>query len=158
MRSVLIVSVAVIVLVFLICKFLGGTSGNDQILKTQSCKRTRESKIYAESVIQRLHNDLVKIHPEIKTVLKFAPLECCDLEDSVTEDKKRVYICVKGKGGKYYNYNKLMQVAIHELAHVLSKTVDPEHKSDEFISNYKHLMDRAEHFGLIDSKRLDQRY
>ena len=53
--------------------------------------------------------------------LSFHPLECCTLEDSATEDKKKVFICVKGKNGKYYNYNKLLQVALHELAHAQSE-------------------------------------
>lgn len=130
-----------------------------KLSKNVACRRDKVSKEYAEKIVTNLHRDLEKIYPDINTILKltFGPLECCELEDSVTEDKKRVHICVKNKNGKYYNYNKLMQVAIHELAHVLSKTVDPEHKSPEFINNYGALMNKAQELGLIDVSKLDQR-
>ena len=149
----------IIILVICLVKKKGIIMDKGLKLKTRSCSRTHESKQYADSVIQQLHRDLEEIYPDISTILKlkFAPLECCDLEDSVTEDKKRVYICVKNKQGRYYNYNKLVQVAVHELAHVLSKTIDPEHKSPEFNNNYTMLMKRAKELGLIDVDRLDER-
>lgn len=97
-----------------------------------------------------------KILPIIEK-LKFFPLECCDLEDSLTEDKKKVFICVKNKKGKFYNYNKLMQVALHELAHAMSAKIDPKHTSKEFIGNYNFLLNRASGMGLIDVSRLSER-
>ena len=75
------------------------------------CERTPYSKQYAEKILKSLTDDINKVHPIGEYHLSFHPLECCTLEDSATEDKKKVYICVKDKNGKYYSYNKLLQVA-----------------------------------------------
>jgi predicted SprT family Zn-dependent metalloprotease len=79
--------------------------------------------------------------------------------ESFTEDKKMVYLCIKDKQGKYYDYNMLMYVALHELAHAFSESVDMEHKGDEFKNNFKQLLDKAERMGYFDStKPLDYNY
>ena len=47
----------------------------------------------------------------------------------------------------FYPYSKLLKIGIHELAHVMSKGYDPEHKTPEFISNYSYLMNKAHELG-----------
>ena len=121
------------------------------------CIRTPYSKEYAEKILNSLKNDINKVHPIAEYHLSFHPLECCTLEDSATEDKKKVFICVKDKHGRYYNYNKLLQVILHELAHAQSKSVDPNHTSAEFLSNYNHLMNKASAMGIIDLSKLKER-
>ena len=59
-----------------------------------------------------------------------------------------MYLCLKDEKGNYYDYNMLMYVAIHELAHVISKQVDPDHKTDEFRNNFDFLKKRAAAKGL----------
>ena len=120
----------------------------------EKCVRTPYSKEYAEKILRSLTSDINKVHPIGEYHLSFHPLECCTLEDSATEDKKKVFICVKDKKGRYYSYNKLLQVALHELSHAISKTVDPGHKSVEFLTNYNHLMNKASEMGIIDLTKL----
>src|SRR5271169_2515709 len=66
------------------------------------CIKTPYSKEYAQKILNSLKNDINKVHPMDEYQLSFHPLECCTLEDSATFDKKKVFICVKGKNGKYY--------------------------------------------------------
>lgn len=119
------------------------------------CIKTPYSKEYAKKILESLETDINKVHPIDEYHLSFHPLECCTLEDSATEDKKKVFICVKDKNGNYYNYNKLLQVALHELAHAQSKAVDPNHTSKEFLTNYNNLMSKASKMGIIDLSKLN---
>lgn len=120
-----------------------------------TCISDKISREFSSEIVESLKNDVNRIYPFYKLDLSFKPLECCVLEDSATEDKKRVSICVKNKQGKYYNYNKLMQVIIHEMAHVLSKNIDTSHSSREFRENYSNLMNKAIDLGIIDPSRLN---
>ncbi len=129
----------------------------------ESCKRTPRSKEISDIILNKLTSDLMFLYGNIEKIrsivenLKFYPLECCNLEDSMTEDKKKVFVCVKGKDGRFYNYNKLLQVAIHELAHAISKLNDPDHKTPEFNQNYKFLIQKAVNLNFIDLSKLDMR-
>ena len=120
----------------------------------EKCVRSPYSKEYAEKILNSLKNDVNKVVPIGEYHLSFHPLECCTLEDSSTEDKKRVSICVKNKNGKYFSYNKLLQVLLHEIAHVQSKQIDPNHKTTEFLTNYNNLMNKASKMGIIDLTKL----
>ena len=67
---------------------------------------------------------------------------------SYTENKTVVYICLKDpKTGKYYDMNTLMYVALHELAHVLSKNYGHD---EEFKENFENLLTLAEKKGLYN--------
>jgi hypothetical protein len=108
---------------------------------------------YDDPFISKLREDLINIDPRSKELVFNASNE------SFTEDKKMVYLCIKDKDGKYYDYNMLMYVALHELAHAFSESVDMEHKGDEFKTNFKQLLDKAERMGYFDSKKpLDYNY
>ncbi len=47
----------------------------------------------------------------------------------------------------------LIYVALHECAHAISKAVDEDHNntSQEFMDNFKMLLDKAEAQGIYDS-------
>lgn len=120
----------------------------------EKCVRSPYTREYAEKILNSLKEDVNKVVPIADYHLSFHPLECCTLEDSATEDKKRVSICVKDKNGKYFSYNKLLQVCLHELAHVQSKQIDVNHKTTEFLTNYNNLMNKASKMGIIDLTKL----
>ena len=42
---------------------------------------------------------------------------------SYTINKENIYICLKNEKGEYYNYNMLVYVLAHEIAHVLCKEI-----------------------------------
>lgn len=148
-----IIPILLIIIVYIVYR----KKNKEGFKDSETCKQNYDTKEFAKHIIESLKNDLQRIHPTIgEYTLKFYPLECCKLEDSETEDKKKVYICVKNKNGEYYNYNKLLQVAIHELAHAMSKSKDPDHTGGEFNSNYSNLMNKAQSLKLIDVSRLNK--
>jgi hypothetical protein len=72
---------------------------------------------------------------------------------SFTEDKKDMYLCLKDEQGKYYPDNMLNYVAIHELAHAKSKSIDTSHTGSEFKENFDNYLKRAEQFGIFDPRK-----
>jgi hypothetical protein len=96
----------------------------------------------SKAVFERLKKDLSQLYPDLSK-LNLQALVSCVPEDSFTEDKKHISICVRNKSGTLYPYPKLLKIGIHELAHAMSKQMDPEHKTPEFINNYSYLMNKA---------------
>ena len=80
--------------------------------------------------------------------------------ESLTEDKRDIYLCLHDPDtGKYYDYNMLVYVSLHELAHALSPTVDENHTSLEFNNQFNQLQNRARELGIFDpSKPLIMNY
>jgi hypothetical protein len=102
---------------------------------------------YHDPMIDRIREDLLKVDPRVINLSFHAANE------SFTEDKKYVYLCLKDKDGKYYDYNMLMYVALHELAHAFSESVDTSHSGDEFRTNFSGLLGKAQSLGLYDPKK-----
>jgi hypothetical protein len=99
---------------------------------------------FDDPLIDRIKNDLLLVDPRVSELTFRASNE------SFTEDKKYVFLCLKDKNGNYYDYNMLMYVSLHELAHAFSHSVDEEHTSDEFKNNFKILLDKAHKLYLYD--------
>ena len=104
--------------------------------------------------LDRIRSNLSCIHPLIKS-LYFEPIYHCRLEDSYTQNKKRIHVCVCDQEGEYYSENKIKSVILHEIAHAESPEFDPDHTSLEYLQNYTSLMKKASTLGIIDMKSLD---
>jgi len=100
--------------------------------------------LYDDPLINRLKNDLILVDPRVKNITFYAS------DASFTEDKKRIYICLKDKNGDYYPYNMLIYVCLHELAHAFSSTIDMSHTSVEFITNFQNLVQKASDIKIYD--------
>jgi len=127
--------VILIVFLFLLIAFKCFRKENYQIAKDPA----------STDMFERLKEDLSRLYPVESLDLK--GLVSCVPEDSYTENKRHVSICLRNKEGNFYPYAKLLKIGIHELAHVMSKGYDPEHKTPEFISNYSFLMNKAHEMG-----------
>ena len=115
--------------------------------------KQQERYHYEEPIIAKLKFDCSKLDDRIKNV-DFYPAD-----ESYTEDKKRIYLCLRDENDKYYDYNMLMYVAIHECAHALTDVIDPEHKTNEFKTTFQNLLQIAEQLGLYDpSKEIIENY
>jgi hypothetical protein len=101
----------------------------------------------SNALFERLKKDLSSLYPDLSK-LNLRALVSCIPEDSYTEDKKHISICVRAKSGKFYPYSKLLKIGIHELAHAMSKQMDPDHVTPEFHNNYNHLMSKARNLGF----------
>jgi len=97
-----------------------------------------------DPVLEKLKKDAVKIDPRAER-LQFFPAD-----ESYTEDKQKVFICLKDENGQYFPYNELVQVVAHELAHALSPVIDKEHKTPEFNNLHNQLRERAIVLGLFN--------
>lgn len=89
--------------------------------------------------LNEIKNKLITLHPKASSMTF-----CIDDQESYTEDKFKTYMCLKDKQGNYYPDNMLIYVAIHELAHAISKQVDPKHETQEFHQNFNYLLKKAE--------------
>jgi len=118
-------------------------------------KRSNTSEYYdiardavSKEMFEKLHKDLQQIYPHDISKLDMKGLVSCVPEDSYTENKKNVCICLRNKKGEFYPYSKLLKIGIHELAHVMSKQHDPEHKTEEFHTNHNFLIKKARELKL----------
>ncbi len=115
--------------------------------------RSREHLKYSDPMIESIRNDLIKVHPKARELRYFAS------DKSFTEDKKDMFLCLKDENNQYYSRNFLMYVALHELAHAISKSYDDNHNGREFNENFDMLLDKASRMSLYDpSQPLLQNY
>jgi hypothetical protein len=104
---------------------------------------------YADPKILEIRNNLMKIDPSVTSKLNIQASN-----QSFTEDKRDMYLCLKDKKtGQYYPDNMLNYVAIHELAHAKSKAVDTAHSGTEFRENFENYLQIAQKLGIFDPKK-----
>ena len=103
-------------------------------------------KIYQDPLIRKIKYDVSKLDPRIANIDFFSS------DESYTEDKQKIFLCLKDENGNYYNYNMLMYVAIHECSHALTDVIDVEHITPEFRGMFEYLLNKAAKMGLYDPK------
>lgn len=101
-------------------------------------------KIYQDPLIKKIKYDVSKLDPRIVSIDFFSS------DESYTEDKDKIFLCLKDETGKYYDYNMLMYVAIHECSHALTDVIDVEHITPEFRGMFESLLQKASKIGLYD--------
>jgi hypothetical protein len=97
-----------------------------------------------DPVLEKLRRDLIKVDPRLSRLQYFPG------DESYTEDKEKIFLCMKDENGKTYPYNTLFGVALHEAAHALTNVVDKEHVTPEFNNMHEHLRQKATKLGLLD--------
>ncbi len=102
---------------------------------------------FEDPMILKLRYDMLRIDPRASLFTFNASNE------SFTEDKKHIFICMKDDKGQYYPYNMLVYVALHELAHGVSPVHDSDHTTREFRDNFDMLLRRATEMGIWDPKQ-----
>lgn len=107
----------------------------------------RKVETFDDPLCQEIHRRLLLVDPRAQK------LSIKGSTQSFTEDKLRVYLCLYDEKGNYYDINMLMYVAIHELAHAISISVDPAHETAEFKNNFKMLLDKASAVGVYDKTK-----
>jgi len=71
-------------------------------------------------------------------------------DSAYTENKSVITLCLKNpETGKYYDMNTLMYVALHELAHIISKT---HGHNKEFRENFAQLLRKGAEFGIYNPR------
>jgi hypothetical protein len=104
-------------------------------------------KIYQDPLVRKIKYDVSQLDPRLSTIEFFSS------DESYTEDKRKIYLCLKDENGKYYDYNMLVYVAIHECSHALTDVIDVEHKTPEFRGMFEHLLTKAYYLGIYDPNK-----
>lgn len=94
-----------------------------------------------DPILHELKSQLSIIHP------RFQHVELYEGKKSYTINKKKVYICLKDKNGRYYNRNMLCYVILHEYAHMLCDEIG---HTDKFYDVFDDLLKKAGQLGLYD--------
>jgi hypothetical protein len=98
-------------------------------------------------ILEKVRRNLIKLDPKLERLQYFQG------DESYTEDKEKIFICMKDADGKYYSYNTLFLVALHEAAHALCSVVDKDHVTPEFNNLHNSLREKASEMGLVDLKK-----
>lgn len=105
-----------------------------------------------EEILIRLQRDIHKIVPN-------AEYQLISSQEGRTfvVDKKRIYLVIRDhETGKIYDYQTLLYVTIHELAHILTPDISHSHS---FRQMEKHLLQRAVEKDLLPERFIpDPRY
>lgn len=108
------------------------------------CLQIHEYYSQLDPMLSRIKDDLVLLH-EKANHLKFF-----EGNKSYTINKHKIYLCLKDETNSYYDYNMLIYVAIHELAHVLCNEVG---HTTKFYSIFHDLLSKAHNLGIYDSSK-----
>lgn len=111
---------------------------------------SRYIKIYDDPLLEKIYLDLKKIYPDIDS----KNIKLYGANNTLTENKKKIFLCLKKRNGEYYDYNTLLYLAIHELAHVINNEYDTGHNhGDKFNQINEDLLEKAYSKGLLDKNK-----
>ena len=158
MKIFIILGVIAIIFYFVMRDNLVKTTGsNNKIYFT----RKNQANIAVEQLVKiddfllKLNKLLVEEHPDhilIQKKLK-KPITLKELPDNskhiaYTLNKNNLYICLRDKSGEFENqYNRVYFVAMHELAHIITKSVG---HTEEYWDNYRLVLKTAIDNGLYE--------
>lgn len=95
-------------------------------------------------IIQRISYNFSLIKPTYREIPIY------EGDSSYTENKNTITLCLKDPDTKkYYDMNTLMYVSLHELAHVITKTIGHD---EHFKENFSKLLLKAERLGMYNPK------
>jgi len=107
-------------------------------------------KVYDDPILSKIYQDLKKIYPDIDK----KGIHLYGANDTLTENKKKIFICVKRRNGEYYDYNTILYISVHELAHVLNNEYDiTENHGAKFNDINNQLLNKAYELGLLDKTK-----
>jgi len=112
----------------------------------KSDKNEKKIETYQDPLLDKIYKDLKLIYPDLDQ----KKIKMYGANDTLTEDKKIMYLCIRKKNGEYYDYPSILYIAIHELAHVLNDEYDThsEH-GDKFNNLNKVLLQKAYELNLL---------
>jgi len=100
---------------------------------------------HSHPILDKVRSNFSMLNPEFSKI----PLQKGD--SAFTENKSMITLCLADpQTNNYYDMNTIMYVALHELAHVISKT---HGHNDEFKDNFAKLLREASNVGIYDPSR-----
>ncbi len=102
----------------------------------------REDDTSREPILRQVRNNFKKINPE------FGDIPLYSGKGAYTDNKSEITLCVTDPDTRtQYDSNTIMYVALHELAHVVSKGIG---HGEEFRQNFSKLLLEGERLGFYD--------
>lgn len=101
-----------------------------------------EKKAKNDDVLLNVVSKIKGLHPIVENIT----FQRAD--KSYTINKSKVHICIYDEKGDPYPLNMLIYVAIHEIAHVITKSIG---HTDEFYKNFDFLLEQAINKGIYDA-------
>ena len=96
-------------------------------------------------ILNHIRDNFTQLDPE------YAKIPLREGNSAYTENKTVITLCIKNpETGRYYDINTIMYVALHELAHIVSKT---HGHNDEFKRNFSTLLRQAARKGIYDPRK-----
>lgn len=103
--------------------------------------RIKEKYEENDEMLIELRRDFQNVFPEMQHIILLKG------DKSYTINKKRVYLCLRDSGGKYYPKNMLAYVLLHELAHVKCNEIG---HTEKFHTIFDQLIKTAVQHHLYD--------
>lgn len=127
-------------------------------------KEITESTPQAKFVLNTLRDRLKILFPSKFTIRKkftgilsslnnrdiMSEIDLFEGDKSFTINKRKIYLCLKDRGltGEvFYDYNSLIFVCLHEIAHVLCDEIG---HTEKFLQIFEELLKHASDLGLYD--------
>lgn len=104
-------------------------------------------KTYQDPLVRKIKYDVTQLDPRLSKIDFFSS------DESYTEDKDKIFLCLKDENGQYYDYNMLIYVAIHECSHALTDVIDIEHVTPEFRGMFENLLTKAYKLGIYNPNK-----
>ena len=102
----------------------------------------RDDDTSKEPILQHVRKNFKKINPEFKNIPLYSG------KGAYTDNKSEITLCLADPStNKEYDSNTIMYVALHELAHVISKEIG---HGEEFRQNFSKLLLEGERLGFYD--------
>jgi len=117
------------------------------VVKSPSYNDTTEGfRSDSDPLLEQIRFNFSLLNPDYQKV----PLKIGN--SSYTENKEVIYLCLRHpKSGEEYNLNIMMYVALHELAHYISKSYG---HNEEWKKNFQKLLDDATKLGIYDPNEI----
>ena len=94
------------------------------------------------SALEEVRGNFTKINPKFKNIPLYSG------NGAYTDNKSEITLCLNNPDTeKEYDSNTIMYVALHELAHVISKGIG---HGEEFRQNFSKLLLEGERLGFYD--------
>lgn len=95
--------------------------------------------------LREIKEHIAPLHPELVESLYFY-----EGDKSYTINKQKIYLCLKDENSQYYDFNMLIYVAIHELAHVKCPEIG---HTELFYQIFDKLLKKAAQLNIYDPNK-----
>lgn len=127
----------VLIIVLLIAFFIALTS---YLVYNQIC----EYYAQLDPILPVIREQIAPLHPVVDNIQFY------EGNKSYTINKQKIYLCLRDENRNYYDFNMLIYVAIHELAHVLCDEIGHTAK---FHRIFEQLLQKAAQLHIYDPEK-----